>query len=153
MADFKFNLPTVSSLYTEGKKDYDDSFLKKARDVGIGQVTTGAFTKHNQGIRTQYFDNQTKLKKALRENKEALRKSNLSPEQKKAKSEELLKKVRQIDANLRAKYDKDFIKPSKSKTKKASGGKTVNKRIGGSIATKKKKVAAKKKQSGHNRLY
>ena len=64
--------------------------------------------------------------------------------------------------NLKDKYGSqvealadDFYRAAfKIKPKKAIGGKVVNKKIGGSIATKKKKTTAKKKtQAGHNRLY
>jgi len=149
MTEFKANFPTASSLYTEAKKEYDNSFRKKLIDAGAGSPSTGAFQKHNHQIRLQYEANQTKLRKALQKNKDALRKSNLSAEEKKAKSAQLLEQVKKIDANLRAKYDKDFIKPSKPTAKKARGGKTVNKKVGGKLKT----AAKKKPQSGHNRLY
>ena len=64
--------------------------------------------------------------------------------------------------NLKGKYGRqvedladDFYRTAfKMTPKKATGGKVVNKKIGGSIATKKKKTTAKKKtQPGHNRLY
>jgi len=64
--------------------------------------------------------------------------------------------------NLKDKYGRqvedladDFYRAAfKMTPKKATGGKVVNKKIGGSIATKKKKTTAKKKtQPGHNRLY
>lgn len=147
MSDFKFNLPTASSLYTAAKKDYDTSFRKKAIEVGLGSPSSGAFEKNNAGVRVQYQNNKQELMKSFRENQKALRKSNLSAEQKEIKDKELIDQLNQIEDKLKSKYDEDFIEISKPK-------KSVKKKTGGTVATKKKKVSAKKKpQSGHNRLY
>lgn len=139
MANFEFKLPTASSLYTTAKKDYDASFRKKAVQAGLGSPSSGAFEKNNTGVRIQYENNKQELMKAFRENQKALRKSNLSAEQKKIKHKQLIDRLNQIEDKLKSRYNDDFIETSNPK-------KSVKKKAGGQLASKKK-------QPGHNRLY
>ena len=119
MADFKFTLPTSSSLIKEARKKYDDSFQKKVTDSATAfDPNSNLYTQHNQGLRFQLEDSRKTLFKAGKENLDALRKSDLSAEEKKEKKAQLQEQAKKINAELTASFKKKFIELRKKRAKK-----------------------------------
>lgn len=113
-SSFKFTLPTASSLIKEAKDKYDDSFQKNIVEAKDSSMV-GA---HNQGLRLQFDANKNTLFRSFKENKKAIRESDLSVQEKRAMDAQLKEQVKKIDTELTDNFKKMFIEVSKKKAKK-----------------------------------
>tara|TARA_B100001059_G_scaffold88608_1_gene87122 strand:- start:691 stop:1047 length:357 start_codon:yes stop_codon:yes gene_type:complete len=118
MADLKFTLPTSSSLIEETTKKYKNSFQKKVTDFAEGGAGSSRYTQYNQGLRFQLDASKKTLLTAARKNVDAIRKSDLSAQEKIARKAQLQKQVKKIGDELTADFKKRFIDLSKKKGKK-----------------------------------